>query len=105
VPHDLRACNLFGFKLQQGFSTGEMGFKAQFAQQQSWAAHVRFGSKADMKLCNRDVRFTPKSGHWNSAEMSALCQQQTSSSAIAWSRSKPGLLGFGSKIDNSWNKS
>jgi hypothetical protein len=24
---------------------------------------VRFGSKADMALGNRDVRFTPKSGH------------------------------------------
>jgi hypothetical protein len=30
------------------------------------AADVRFGSKADIKACLRDVRFTPKSGHWNS---------------------------------------
>jgi len=30
--------------LQQGFATGEMGSRALFAQQQSQAAHVRFGS-------------------------------------------------------------
>src|SRR6516225_3542409 len=28
---------------------------------------VRFGSKADIARCQADVRFTPKSGHWNSA--------------------------------------
>jgi hypothetical protein len=27
------------------------------------AGAIRFGSKADMALCNRDVRFTPESGH------------------------------------------
>jgi hypothetical protein len=27
------------------------------------AVNVRFGSKADMNRSNRDVRFTPKSGH------------------------------------------
>ena len=27
------------------------------------AVHVRFGSKADMSACPRDVRFTPNSGH------------------------------------------
>jgi hypothetical protein len=27
------------------------------------ARHVRFGSKADIVGCQRDVRFTPKSGH------------------------------------------
>ena len=25
-----------------------------------WAAHVRFGSKADIEACLRDVRFVPK---------------------------------------------
>jgi hypothetical protein len=25
--------------------------------------HVRFGSKADIRACPRDVRFTPESGH------------------------------------------
>jgi len=29
--------------------------------------NVRFGSKADIGACPRDVRFTPESGHWNSA--------------------------------------
>ena len=26
--------------------------------------NVRFGSKADIEACPRNVRFTPKSGHW-----------------------------------------
>jgi hypothetical protein len=39
-----------------------MGFRTQFAQQQSWAAHVRFGSKADIDPLLSDVRFTPESG-------------------------------------------
>src|SRR6516164_5052835 len=50
-------------RLQQGFATDEMGFRGQFAQQQSCAAHVRFGSKADIAASLSDVRFTPKSGH------------------------------------------
>ena len=40
-----------------------MGFKGQFAQQQSEVTHVRFGSKADIASRPSDVRFTPKSGH------------------------------------------
>jgi len=28
-------------------------------------ADVRFGSKADIEVLATDVRFTPKSGHWN----------------------------------------
>jgi len=51
-------------QLQQGFATGEMGVNDQFALQTSWISHVRFGSKADIGRCPRDVRFTPKSGHW-----------------------------------------
>ena len=47
-------------RLQQGFATGEIGFKDQAATQRSLAAHVRFGSKADIGACPRDVRFTPK---------------------------------------------
>ena len=54
-------------QLQQGLTTGEMGFGRPFAQQQSWAAHVRFGSKADIGARPRDVCFTPKSRPWNSA--------------------------------------
>jgi hypothetical protein len=37
-----------------------MAFSGQFARQQSWAAHVRFGSLADIGLTLIDVRFTPK---------------------------------------------
>jgi len=37
--------------------------KGKFARQQSRAAHVRFGSKADIQRPLSDVRFTPKSGH------------------------------------------
>jgi len=50
-------------RLQQGFAASEMGFRGRFAQQQSWAAHVRFGSEADIEAPSPDVRFTPKSGH------------------------------------------
>jgi hypothetical protein len=65
-------------RLQQGFATGETGFRAQFAQQQFCRAHVCFGSKADISECPSDVRFTPKSGHWLMAiGMSAKCQKQT----------------------------
>jgi len=49
--------------LQQGFAAGEMGFRGQSARQQSWAAHVRFGSLADVGARSINVRFTPKSGH------------------------------------------
>jgi hypothetical protein len=50
-------------RLQQGFATGGMGFKDQVAQQEFPAVHVRFGSLADMATGQRDVRFTPNSGH------------------------------------------
>ena len=40
-----------------------MGFGGQLAQQQSEAAHVRFGSKADIGASLHDVRFTPESRH------------------------------------------
>jgi len=30
-------------------------------------AHVRFGSKADIRARSINIRFTPKSGHWLSA--------------------------------------
>ena len=51
----------------QGFATNEMGFRSQFALRQSEAAHVRFGSKADIASRPLHVRFTPESGHWNPA--------------------------------------
>jgi type VI protein secretion system component VasA len=37
-------------QLQQGFAIGEMGSIDQFAPQKFWTAHVRFGSKADIKV-------------------------------------------------------
>ena len=50
-------------RLHQGFASSEMGFSDQFARQQSWVAHVRFGSEADIEAPPPDVRFTPNSGH------------------------------------------
>jgi hypothetical protein len=35
--------------------------------------NVRFGSLADIGVCPRDVRFTPESGHWESAARFPLC--------------------------------
>jgi hypothetical protein len=64
-------------RLQQGFATGEMGFRGQFARQQSWTSHVLVGSKADISPCPRHVRFTPKSGHTLAQLMSTLCHKQT----------------------------
>jgi hypothetical protein len=46
-------------RLQQGFATGEMGFRGPAAKQQFGAANVRFGSKADMRSADRRVRFGP----------------------------------------------
>src|SRR5262249_44416657 len=54
-------------QLQQGFTTGGMGSNSHFAQQQSSGPNVRFGSKADIAASPINVRFTPKSRHWNSA--------------------------------------
>jgi hypothetical protein len=52
-----------------------MGFNGHFAQQQFSKAHVRFGSKADIGALPINVRFTPKSRHWNSAARSPLCAE------------------------------
>jgi hypothetical protein len=46
--------------------------KVQMAAERT-AADVRFGSKADIVRCQADVRFTPKSGHWNSLVECPLC--------------------------------
>jgi hypothetical protein len=35
--------------------------------------NVRFGSKADIPACSADVRFTPKSGHWQVTVGCPLC--------------------------------
>jgi hypothetical protein len=50
-------------QLQQGFATGGMGCDCHFAQQQSSAPNVRFGSEADIATVQLNVRFTPESGH------------------------------------------
>ena len=44
---------------------------------------VRFGSKADIGARLRDVRFTPKSGHWNSVVECPLCAK---SGHASWRR-------------------
>src|SRR5262249_42109456 len=43
------------------------------ASQQKGAAHVRFGSKADIGAPPSNVRFTPESGHRNSVLECLLC--------------------------------
>jgi hypothetical protein len=63
----------FQVSLQQGFATGEMGFKGQFAPQKSGVADVCFGSEADIGVGLRHVRFTPKSGHSIGADECPLC--------------------------------
>jgi hypothetical protein len=40
-----------------------MGFREWFAPQQSYTAHVRFGSKADIEGCETNVRFAFESEH------------------------------------------
>jgi hypothetical protein len=56
---DLGSCSRWSRHLRPA----EWGIRDQFARQQSRAAHVRFGSKADIGLPLAHVRFTPKSGH------------------------------------------
>ena len=45
-------------------------------------ANVRFGSKADISECPRDVRFTPKSGHWLSVSQCPLCAKSGHSARL-----------------------
>jgi hypothetical protein len=52
-------------------STSTAGMTPLKRQQRRLLPHstdVRFGSKADIGLPPVDVRFTPKSGHWNSID-------------------------------------
>jgi hypothetical protein len=49
------------------------GVDRHFAWQQSSGPNVRFGSKADIGGSLANVRFTPKSGHWNSVVECLLC--------------------------------
>ena len=52
----------YSSELQQGFGINGMGQRDLFAARQFPAAHVRYGSKADIRLSPINVRFTPKSG-------------------------------------------
>jgi len=61
-PREVRG-HPYKHRPKQGFETGEMGFRGQFARQQSRTLDVRFGSKADIEAPPTDVRFTPKSRH------------------------------------------
>jgi hypothetical protein len=50
-------------RLQSGSGRSGMGFNGHFAQRQFLETDVRDGSKADIALGPRHVRFTPESGH------------------------------------------
>jgi len=50
-----------------------LGLSARCAAQQYQAANVRFGSEADILGGLPNVRFTLKSGHWNSVVRCPLC--------------------------------
>jgi hypothetical protein len=43
------------------------------ASQQIWMTDVCFGSKADIARDRLNVRFTPKSGHWQTTVGCPLC--------------------------------
>jgi hypothetical protein len=60
-------------ELQQGFGISGMRQRDPFATRQFLAAHVRFGSKADITRDQLNVRFTPKSGHDQARLGSLLC--------------------------------
>ena len=49
-------------ELHQEFGINGMGQRDPFAARQFLAAHVRYGSKADIAASLTNVRFTPKSG-------------------------------------------
>ena len=53
-----------------------MGSDGHFAWQQSTGSKLRFGSKADIGACPRDVRYCPESGHWNSAAKCPLSRRE-----------------------------
>src|SRR5262249_35086534 len=55
---------------EQGMVAGQTG-RLEVAK--TALSNVRFGSKADMAAHSSDVRFTSKSGHWNSVVECSLC--------------------------------
>src|SRR5215472_3107640 len=54
-----------------------MGQLRRGAGTSKWA-DVRFGSKADIAAAPINVRFTPKSGHWDSVVKCPLCPRSRS---------------------------
>jgi hypothetical protein len=68
-------------------------FRSKPEQQLTWSlsaqyashvtAHARFGSKADMTLWNRDVRFTPESRHCSAPVGCSLCARSRHSTAYS----------------------
>jgi len=69
---------------------GGMGPDRHFARQQSSRPNVRFGSKADISECPRDVRFTPKSGH--SARLRPSAGPVAPRAAVDVGDQRPGLI-------------
>jgi hypothetical protein len=67
--------------LQQGFTTGEMGSDRYFAWQQPSGPNVRFGSKADIGTCPRDVRFTVPKADIQGQKRTHALQQSTSAAS------------------------
>src|ERR1700756_1362654 len=70
-------------ELQQGFGINGMGKETRFAARQFLAAHVRFGSGADIVRASADFRFAPKSGH-----------SPTQSGCLLWATSGHGAVSF-----------
>ena len=94
---------------------GGMGPDRHFARQQSSRPNVRFGPKADISECPRDVRFTPKSGHWLSVSQCPLCAKSGHSArlrpsagpvapraAVDVGDQRPGLIAPGGMVRVHW---
>ena len=67
-------------QLQQGFAIDETGFRVKSHSSNRRAQMSALGQKADIAASPTDVRFTPKSGHWNSAAKCPLCAKSRHSS-------------------------
>jgi hypothetical protein len=76
-------------KLQQGFATGEMGSKLNFAMQKSLAVHVGCGSKATILVPWRDVRFPLDSDRNGDSPASRLVPKATN---VHHKKTRDGLL-------------
>jgi hypothetical protein len=59
------------------------------ASQQNESVDVRLGSKADVTLWDRDVRFTPKSGHWRASVGCPLCAKLGNTQVESLSEATP----------------